>query len=72
MGTTTHLRDTLAAIDATPSKRTTGAYFDVDGAVIAGQLGQVFAAEQLRRRAVGIGDVPRLVRRRAARPNPTT
>src|SRR6478735_4821926 len=62
MGSTADLREAQAAIDSTPKGRPIAAYFDVDGALIAGRVMEVFAAEQLRRRGVGIGDVRRLLR----------
>ena len=62
MRPTADLPEALAAIDTSPKGRPIAAYFDVDGALIAGRVMEVFATEQLRRRAVGIGDVRRLLR----------
>jgi hypothetical protein len=62
------LHEALAAVESVPRGRRTGAFFDVDGAVIAGDL-TASASDQ--RRGRGVPDVGGLLRSRlGGRPAP--
>jgi putative phosphoserine phosphatase/1-acylglycerol-3-phosphate O-acyltransferase len=52
----------VAEIDASPEGPSIGAFFDLDGTLIAGFSAGVFANDRLRRRDIGVGEIARLVR----------
>src|SRR3981081_1990168 len=56
------LPGTVAEIDASPEGPSIGAFFDLDGTLIAGFSAGVFANDRLRRRDIGVGEMARMVR----------
>lgn len=56
------LPGTVAEIEASPAGPTIGAYFDLDGTLIAGYSGQAFATDRLRRGEVALAEIARTLR----------
>jgi HAD superfamily hydrolase (TIGR01490 family) len=51
------LPDTVAAIAASPSGRDVGAFFDLDGTLVAGFTATAHASDRIRRRQASIGEI---------------